>query len=100
MSDRTDIGRGEETAHPGGVLSARELLAAIGQEMQAPRDGQLVHLQELPARQAQYTVPSPPLPELLQRALGMLGISRLYSHQVEALERARRGENIVVVTAT
>ena len=100
MSDRTGVGRGEETAYPDGVLSARELLAAIGQEMQAPRDGQLVHLQELLARQAQYTVPSPPLPELLQRALGMLGISQLYSHQVEALERARRGENIVVVTAT
>ncbi len=34
------------------------------------------------------------------KGAGGPGHPRLYSHQVEAVERARRGENLVVVTAT
>jgi DEAD/DEAH box helicase domain-containing protein len=82
------------------ILSACELLDQIVQRQRASQAGQLVHVQELPARQAQYAVPSPPLPALLQSALGQSGITQLYTHQVEALERVRRGENVVVVTAT
>ena len=47
-----------------------------------------------------YATPSPPLPGALQKALAAQGISRLYTHQVESLDRVRNGENIVVVTAT
>lgn len=61
---------------------------------------QVVHIASLPEQEAQYAVPAPPLPASLQRALNALGVARLYSHQVEALQRARRGENVVVVTAT
>ncbi|MGF1471485.1 MAG: DEAD/DEAH box helicase, partial [Rubrobacteraceae bacterium] len=38
-------------------------------------------------------------PELLM-ALSDAGIERLYSHQLEAYERVRAGENVVVATAT
>ncbi len=43
------------------------------------------------------------LPDLepeLSEALRKMGASRLYSHQLEAYERVRAGENVVVATAT
>ena len=39
---------------------------------------------------------SPPLTSALERQ----GIRRLYCHQAEAIERVRRGENVLVVTPT
>src|SRR5690606_10765579 len=39
---------------------------------------------------------SPPI----EKALRSMGIEALYSHQAEAVEAARRGENVVVVTGT
>jgi len=52
----------------------------------APRDATLVTMPELH-------------PELAKALHGM-GASRLYSHQLEAYERVRAGENVVVATAT
>lgn len=40
------------------------------------------------------------LDERLRAALAGRGIARLYSHQVQALEAAARGENVVVATGT
>src|ERR671921_1131868 len=51
-----------------------------------PREATLVGLPELE-------------PELSEALLGM-GASRLYAHQLEAYERVRLGENVVVATAT
>ena len=82
------------------AASAEELLAHISGQMNAQRGRQVVHIEKLAARQAHYATPSPPLPALLQRALDFMGISQLYTHQVESIERVRDGENIVVVTAT
>ena len=52
------------------------------------------------ARPARYA----PIPEWLDRhlreALAELGIARLYTHQVQALEAAARGEHVVVATGT
>ncbi len=52
------------------------------------------------ARPARYA----PTPEWLDRhlreALAELGIVRLYTHQVEALEAAARGEHVVIATGT
>lgn len=53
----------------------------------------------LPARPANR-LPLPPLPEPLPAALAKRGITFLYSHQVAALEAARRGENLVLATGT
>ena len=52
----------------------------------APRDATLVGMPDLQ-------------PELAKALHGM-GASRLYSHQLEAYERVRLGENVVVATAT
>ncbi|MFP3896158.1 MAG: DEAD/DEAH box helicase [Anaerolineales bacterium] len=80
--------------------SAEELLARIAAEARIDGGGQLVHVERYPPRQPRYATPSSPLPEALQRALDVLGVSQLYTHQVESLERARRGEDVVVVTTT
>ena len=53
------------------------------------------------------STPSPPrygswtsLPDLLANALERLGITGLYSHQVQAINFARRGQHVVVATGT
>ena len=61
---------------------------------------QIVHIEHFPEREPRYATPSPPMPEPLQRATADMGIDQLYTHQVEAVERVRAGENVVVVTAT
>lgn len=62
--------------------------------------GQLVHVEVLPEREGCFAEPSVPLPGMLKRLLGINGINRLYSHQVAALEAARAGRDLVVVTGT
>ena len=61
---------------------------------------QLSHVEVLPAREGQLADPSVPMPAALVELLGRCGIERLYSHQVEALEAARAGSDVVVVTGT
>jgi len=56
--------------------------------------------QVLPARQAQYADFPEGLDERLRAALERRGISRLYSHQAEAISAVGRGENVAVVTPT
>jgi DEAD/DEAH box helicase domain-containing protein len=53
----------------------------------------------LPPREATL-VKFPDLQRELAEALRKMGASRLYSHQLEAYERLRAGENVVVATAT
>ena len=53
----------------------------------------------LPPREATL-VKMPGLHPELVEALGKMGAARLYSHQLEAYERVRAGENVVVATAT
>lgn len=53
-----------------------------------------------PSRSASYASAPAWLYPALRRALHTKGIESLYSHQTEALEVARRGENIVIVTGT
>lgn len=63
-------------------------------------DGQVVHVETLPAREGRYVDVDPPLPEALQSALAARGIERLYSHQARALELGRQGADFVVTTGT
>ena len=53
----------------------------------------------LPPREATLVEP-PEMPRELARALSSMGAERLYSHQLEAYERVRAGENVIVATAT
>jgi len=63
-------------------------------------DGQIAHERLIPPRTARYADVDPPLPRVLADALGAQGVDRLYMHQVHALDAVRRGDDVVVVTAT
>jgi len=62
--------------------------------------GQVQHVQTLEAREAQFGELELPLPEPLQHSLQALGIESFYTHQCEAIDAARNGQNIVVQTGT
>ncbi len=53
-----------------------------------------------PARPARWAEPAVAWPAGAREALDALGIDRLYAHQAEALERAVRGENVLLATPT
>ncbi len=62
--------------------------------------GQLVHVEELPPREAEPGELRPPLPEPLRRMLAARGIRQLYVHQQQAVELLRRGRHVVITTGT
>jgi len=61
---------------------------------------QIVTIEDIPAREAQYAELTPPLPDTLAILLRDNGIRRLYTHQVSAIEAVRDGQSVVVVTGT
>ncbi len=62
--------------------------------------GQIVHIHHIPRREAAYGDLFEPLPPELVSALARMGVERLYTHQVEAIDAVRRGESVVIVTGT
>lgn len=60
----------------------------------------LVHWQTLPERPARFGELLPSLPAPLVSALEARGVTRLYTHQVRAIEALRAGRDTVVVTGT
>ncbi|MCL2288395.1 MAG: DEAD/DEAH box helicase [Candidatus Bathyarchaeota archaeon] len=60
---------------------------------------QIVHIEELPAHNATFGELEKPLPENLQKVLINRKI-KLYSHQAQAINKARAGKNIVITTPT
>ncbi|MBN2450114.1 MAG: DEAD/DEAH box helicase [Lentisphaeria bacterium] len=79
-------------------MDVREFLARL--RRQAFFEGQVAHVQELPARPPVFEAPRESLPPVLREVLGRLGISGLYSHQATAVDLVRAGQSIVVVTGT
>ncbi|MCH7549479.1 MAG: DEAD/DEAH box helicase, partial [Candidatus Krumholzibacteriota bacterium] len=63
-------------------------------------DAQVVHTEEIPAREARYGAIDPEPPERVRNLIAPDGISRLYTHQAEAITHIRNGHNVVVVTGT
>lgn len=63
-------------------------------------DGELVHLEHLPARPAIHADLDPPLPPLLAARLAEKGITSLYRHQVRAIQSIRAGRHTVLVAGT
>lgn len=61
--------------------------------------GQVVAELTLPGREPRFRDPARPLPAPLASYLRRKGI-RLYTHQAEALDRVRKGENVAIVTPT
>ncbi|HEY0736791.1 MAG TPA: DEAD/DEAH box helicase [Herpetosiphonaceae bacterium] len=60
----------------------------------------LIHVERLSPQMAQWAEPAEPLPEPLQAALRAQGIHKLYSHQAQAIDLARSGRHLGIVTAT
>ncbi|MEQ8843032.1 MAG: DEAD/DEAH box helicase [Acidimicrobiales bacterium] len=60
-------------------------------------DGRLVHVEHLPERAERFAALERPLPPAL---LAAVGDEPLWSHQAEAIDLARRGENVVIATGT
>jgi len=61
---------------------------------------QIVATLFVPAREPVFADLQEPLHPTLQEALKRIGIDRLYQHQAEACDAARRGENVAVFTPT
>ncbi|MFZ2359824.1 MAG: DEAD/DEAH box helicase [Anaerolineae bacterium] len=62
--------------------------------------GQIVHLEQIARRSAAYGALHAPLHPDLQASLRAQGIERLFTHQAEAVNAARAGRHVVVVTST
>jgi len=62
--------------------------------------GQIAHTQHIPPRRARYGRLDRPLPPLLQDSLKRAGAEKLYTHQAQAINAARAGQNVVVATST
>ncbi|KAM0844901.1 hypothetical protein ACQ4PT_056756 [Festuca glaucescens] len=60
----------------------------------------IVHIEEIPCRGASYAELPPHLSEALREALESIGISRLYSHQSEAIQSSISGKHVAVATST
>ena len=61
---------------------------------------QIVHVEQIPPRPARYAEPAAQLPVSLRAALAARGVARLYTHQAAALDAARSGAHLGIVTAT
>jgi DEAD/DEAH box helicase domain-containing protein len=66
----------------------------------ADYQGQIVHVEEIPARPAVYGILDVPLPRRLSAALADQGIRELYRHQAEAIDLIRSGFHLIITTPT
>jgi len=82
----------------GEIMNTEKFLREI--EHSRDYERQIIHVQDIPAGEAQYGELKEPLNPQLEVALRAQGIERLYSHQVAAIEAIREGKNVVVVTST
>ena len=60
----------------------------------------IVHWQEIPAREPVYVDFPAKLNPKIQEALRVKGIAKLYSHQLETYEAISEGKNVALVTPT
>jgi len=60
---------------------------------------QIVHIEEIPPQEACFGELEKPLPKNIQTCLLNREI-KLYSHQADAINKARQGKNVVIVTPT
>ena len=74
--------------------------AALAQRLSRKYPQRVTAQIAIAARDARYAPLPPELPAAIQRALHARGIRQLYSHQAEAWQAVRRGEDVVVVTPT
>ncbi|GAB4439078.1 MAG: DEAD/DEAH box helicase [Anaerolineae bacterium] len=63
-------------------------------------EDQLIHIERLGARRAQYASLERPMMRSLVEALQAGGTQKLYRHQAQAINAARSGQHVVVATST
>ena len=61
---------------------------------------QIAHVEPLAARPARYAETAAPLSEPIARVLAARGVTQLYTHQAAAIDAARAGDHLGIVTAT
>lgn len=61
-------------------------------------EGQIVHVEDIPEKEPAYA--SVELKPMINYALDEKGITKLYVHQAEAIQKVREGKNIVLSTST
>ncbi|KAL5214637.1 hypothetical protein ABZP36_003789 [Zizania latifolia] len=64
------------------------------------KEGQIVHIEERACREASFADLPNDLSEAMRGALKSIGISRLYSHQSQAIQSSISGKHVVVATST
>ncbi len=62
--------------------------------------GQIAHTEPIAARAARYAEPAAAIDPAISATLMQRGVTRLYQHQAAAIDAARRGEHVGIVTAT
>jgi 3-hydroxybutyryl-CoA dehydrogenase len=60
----------------------------------------IVHVASIPAQEARFADFAEPLPDPLKEAIRDLGVARPWAHQAEAIDRVRRGEDVLAITPT
>jgi len=75
-------------------LFLKEIVASAGYR------GQIVHISDIPPREAEFRETAAQIGASIRKALASLGIDRLYSHQAHAIDLIREGRNVAVVTST
>jgi DEAD/DEAH box helicase domain-containing protein len=92
---------GTGAPRPGGEPESMDVVRILDEIRAAPQyRGQIVHEEQFPPRPARYGSLRAPLPPRLEDALRLRGVTRLYTHQAEALEAVRGGESVIVTTGT
>jgi len=79
-------------------MNPAEFLAYL--QKQPSYKGQLVHVEELPARRARYGKLAQGLPPALVDALKQNGTTRLFKHQAQAINAIKAGRDVVIATGT
>ena len=69
-------------------------------EAQTNYAGQIAHVEHIPPRKATYAELDKPLPDKFQDCLAKHGLLPLYTHQAEAVNKARQGKNVMVATSS
>ncbi len=62
--------------------------------------GQIVHIEHISPRKAAYAGLDKPLAEELQNCLDKHRLLPLYTHQADAINRSRQGENVIIATSS
>jgi DEAD/DEAH box helicase domain-containing protein len=63
-------------------------------------DNQIAHIEHIAPRRAAYGRVDEPLAPPLRDCLETAGLSRLYSHQAEAVNHVRAGRNVIIATSS